>query len=307
MTFPNFVIAGAPKCGTTSLFDWMVAHPDVCGSRSKEPFFLLDREHPLLRDYLNIHDHGLDAYAKAFPRECERSRIVAEGSTQYIYQSTALDVLPALPSRPKVLFVVRKPSERIFSMFAFYKMKGHIRQDLGFAEFVERISGRADPNSDPAWTSPSSRYLLPREIGYSRYIDYLSKWRERLDDEHIRVLLFETMRADPKATVKGLCRWLGIDPAFYDDFGFKAQNPTSTLRSPAIQKLASRLAAPIRSGPLKELMKRLYYAVQATGRSETRSAADEAALAELDEYFRPFNARLAAEFGLDLRGWEQGR
>lgn len=304
MTFPNLVIAGAPKCGTSSLFSWLVDHPDVCGSKSKEPYFLLDEEHPLRRKYCNFHDHGLDAYARVFPRGADKHKIVLEASTHYIYQSTALEVLSSLPTNTRVLFLLRKPSERVFSSFAHYKMKGSMWKDLSFAEFVRRIRGE-DPCAIPEWASDSSAYVLRRDLQYSRYIDYLSAWRERLGDERIRVMVFETMRADPNAAVQGLCTWLGINPSFYDGYDFAPQNRTFSLRSHRVQRVARTLAAGVRSGPVKEIMKRAYYAVQSTGRREPRTAADEAALAKLDDYFHPYNERLAHEFGLNLDAWSR--
>jgi len=37
--YPNLVVAGAPKCGTSSLYFWLAAHPEVAASREKETFF----------------------------------------------------------------------------------------------------------------------------------------------------------------------------------------------------------------------------------------------------------------------------
>lgn len=305
MPFPNLVIAGAPKCGTTSLFTWLVDHPDVCASKSKEPFFLMDKEHPLRRKHCNFHDHGLEAYAEVFPSCADGHKVILEASTQYIYQATALEILPSLRTNPRVLFLLRKPSERIFSMFAYYKMKGHFRNDLPFNEYVPLIRDHSVPSAVSEWSSRASAYLLPRDIQYSRYIEYLSAWRERLGEDRLRVVVFESMRADPKATVLGLCGWLRIDPSPFQDYDFTPQNRTFSVRSPRVQRLARAFATGVRPSPFKELMKRVYYAVQSQGRRTQRTAADEVALAELDEYFRPYNERLAREFGLNLEAWNR--
>jgi hypothetical protein len=58
---------------------------------------------------------------------------------------------------------------------------------------------------------------------------------------------------------------------------------------------------PIRA--LKDSVKPLYFALQSKSGGVTRSAADEAVLAELDEEFRPYNEKLAREFGLNLDAW----
>jgi hypothetical protein len=299
--FPNLVIGGAPKCGTTSVFDWLVAHPDVCGSKSKEPFLLMDEEHPLRRKSLNIHDDGLEAYSRAFPKCTERHKVVVEGSSQYIYQKIAVEVLATLPTRPRVLFVVRKPSERIYSLFDYYKNKANLPKDLSFPDFVARIANLSDAKDVLQWASRASPYVLP--LNYSQYVDYLTEWRKRLGDERVRVMLFETMRADPRSSMQDICRWVGLDPSFYDAFEFTPRNRTSAVRSHGVQRIANVFARGVTPGPAKEAIKRLYYGIQSTGRREDRTAADEAALAVLDDYFLPFNERLAREFGLDLEVW----
>lgn len=304
MRFPNLVIGGAPKCGTTSLFAWLVDHPDVCGSKSKEPYFLVDKDHPSRRKECNIHDHGLEAYARVFPGCTDRHKVVVEASTHYLYQSTPLEVLASLPNAPRVLFLVRKPSERIYSSFAYSKNKGNVRPDLTFPEFIGLIRDNSEPVAMPDWSWRVSGYVLPRDILYSRYIDYLQPWRERLDKERLRVVVLETLRANPKAAVQELCDWLGIDPAYYDDYDFAPRNRTSPVRSRGIQRIAQSLAATVSPGPVKEAIKRIYFAVQSTGRQEPRSEADKAILAELNEEFRPYNERLARAFGLNLSAWE---
>jgi hypothetical protein len=68
MPLPNLIIGGAPKCGTSSLFQWLADHPEVCGSRVKEIFYLMDRDHPLLKAESNFHNHGLCGYESYFKK-----------------------------------------------------------------------------------------------------------------------------------------------------------------------------------------------------------------------------------------------
>ena len=66
LVLPNTVIAGAPKCGTTSLFRWLNDHPDACGSTTKEPRYLIDPDSCLFDKTSNFHDHGLEGYEAYF-------------------------------------------------------------------------------------------------------------------------------------------------------------------------------------------------------------------------------------------------
>jgi hypothetical protein len=303
MTLPNLVIAGAPKCGTSSLFDWLVAHPQVCGSTVKEPFFLIDEGNPLRNYNCNFHDHGLGAYASFFAHCRGNEKVIAEATTHYIYQHTALDVLATLPSRPRVVFVLRKPSERILSSFAFSKHNlGNVRADLSFAEFVRRASNEPEEPGLQAALGRSA-YVLVRDLQYSRYVDYLLAWRERLGEDRMRILLFESMRLDPKRVMEGFASWLGIDPSFYAGFDFTPRNKTVSVRSGKVQRLARAFAGNIPAGPVKDSLKRVYLVLQSKP-PQPASEADEETLATLEDDFRPHNRRLANEFNLDLSAWE---
>ena len=47
MNIKTIFIAGAPKCGTSSLFNWFSTHPEICSSKNKEPFYFIDEKSPL--------------------------------------------------------------------------------------------------------------------------------------------------------------------------------------------------------------------------------------------------------------------
>ena len=67
---PNLVIAGAPKCGTTSIHRWLSAHPQSFGARQKELRYFVDEGYPLLSRH-NFKICGLQGYQKFF--SCKQS------------------------------------------------------------------------------------------------------------------------------------------------------------------------------------------------------------------------------------------
>src|SRR5258707_7798728 len=60
LLLPNLIIAGAPRCATTSLFRWLAAHPDVVVSHTKETRYLIDQGYPLFNKACNFHSLGLE-------------------------------------------------------------------------------------------------------------------------------------------------------------------------------------------------------------------------------------------------------
>lgn len=66
MKLPNLLIAGAPKCGTSSIFTWLIAHPEVCGSQPKETFYLMNSDSPLCNSNLFYDIGRLEKYSQYF-------------------------------------------------------------------------------------------------------------------------------------------------------------------------------------------------------------------------------------------------
>ena len=141
MTLPTTVIAGAPKCGTSSLFTWLVDHPEVCGSRFKETRYFLDPDHALLDRRSNYHEHGMAGYSSHF-RQCDGAgaKVVLEATPHYLYQRTALEALSTLDPLPTVLFLLRKPSDRTYSEYQFARNnRAVIDRGVTFREFVGMV------------------------------------------------------------------------------------------------------------------------------------------------------------------------
>lgn len=308
MLLPDLVIAGAPKCGTSSLFRWLAAHPSVRGSAVKETNFLLDPGHPLLDAARNVHDHGLAAYASFFPEaggDGAPRPLLMEGTTHYLYQRTAPRVLGGLERPPHAVFLLREPAERVFSSYRYTRNNlGVLRPRATFRDFIALgEGGDVDAVTDPRWGGKVD--IWRNDVGYSRYAEHLARWAQVFPRERMHVLLAEEMWRDPRALLRRLARRVGIDPSFYDAFPFDRHNESYRVRSPALHRLARRAGAVLpRAGVLRDVLKKGYFGVLANGRPE-RTDDDAAALRELRASYAPHNRRLAAEWGLDLGAWDE--
>lgn len=118
---PNTFIAGFPRSGTSSLWYWLSEHPDVCGSRIKETYFLFDKVMNLNKD-ANIHEHGWEGYESLF-NHCKGESIKVEATPVYFNRQTPLFRIPDIKPLPKVIFMVRNPVQRIFSFYRFQKYR----------------------------------------------------------------------------------------------------------------------------------------------------------------------------------------
>lgn len=293
---PNFIIAGAPRCGTSSLFAYLSAHPQVAASSVKEVQYFMDETSALFHSEANHRDHGIDGYRAFFADGLNArpyARLVFEATPGYLYQKAALERVPDLPGAPRILFQLRKPSAQIYSSYLYsLNQAANLPRDVTFREFVfgsPRIAASANEFHRNA-------------LSFAAYEPFLNAWKSRCGDR-MRVACFETLRADPRAYMRDLALWLGIDPAFYDGYGFPVTNRNVEVKSRTLQKLSHRLGSSLK-GPLRRLARGLYRTFN-TEEVAGPSADDKAVMSEIDEYMREPNMRLAEAFGLSLPGWQK--
>lgn len=120
---PSFLIIGAMKAGTTSLFQWLGAHPDVYVPRIKEPNFFSDD-----RKWMRGSRWYEDLFANAEP-----GQLAGEASVRYTDPArsavAATRIARSLPD-VRLLFVVRDPAERLRSHYRHEVQRGRERRSL---------------------------------------------------------------------------------------------------------------------------------------------------------------------------------
>lgn len=302
MRLPNLILAGAPKCGTSSLFSWLVAHPEVCGSSPKETFYFMDANNPLLNSMGNYHDRNMDRYASFFQDCPPQTKILLEGTTHYIYQETALNFFAAADPQPYIVFVLRKPSEQIFSSFSYTQNNlARLEKDISFAQFADLLlQDRVELIKDRCH-SEQSFFVLKNQLLYGKYYDFIARWAERFAPDRLRIIVFEQMKADPRTTLRCLASDLGIDSDFYNRFDFHKKNQTVAIQNSFIHRNLRKVAPYLPTGAFKAALKSFYFSVQL--KNSSAPSPDPESLRRLDDYFVPYNRQLAEVFNLNLDCW----
>ncbi|HEX6373493.1 MAG TPA: sulfotransferase domain-containing protein [Longimicrobium sp.] len=305
MALPNLVIAGAPKCGTSSLFGWLADHPQVCGARSKETFYLMDPGHPISRPEGTWHQHGLDGYRRWFDgQDRPGARVWLEATTHYLYQETAPRVLAALDPVPDIVFVLRRPADRVYSSFQYTRNNlAALRPDTTLAEYLALdaddsgniVSGPRWRGSIPLWRS---------EVDLSCYARHLERWARLFPREKLHIVLLEDLTRDPRGTLQSLARSVGIDEGFYAEYPFVRRNESYQVRSHRLHELGWQISRRLPRMRLRTYLRDAYLRLATRKPSGLRDD-DAAVLRDLDAFFVPHNERLAREFGVDLRAWER--
>ena len=184
-SLPTFIVIGAMKAGTTSLFHYLSQHPDVYMSPLKElDFFALEAN----------WDRGVDWYRRQFAAAPEGVQAIGEASTVYTkfphYAGIPQRMASIIPDA-RLIYVVRDPVERVRSHYEHRVAVG--AETRSFDEAIE---------SDPIY------------LDYSRYAMQLERYGPYFARERILVVPSETMRVDRVATIARVFAFLNVDPGF---------------------------------------------------------------------------------------------
>ncbi len=292
---PDWIIAGAPKAATSSLFRWLVDHPQVAGSRDKETYYFVDPGTHMHRPGRNFHDAGVAGYEALFADCPADARAVLESTPGYLYSRTARQALPGLSSSPRFIFVLREPVAQLKSLYTYFRENWDwVPRGMSFGDFIA-----ASDRGDDCF---GGNELATRATAHAHYLPELRLWRDACGPNRMHILLFEQIVADPGAVLRDLAGRMRIEPGFYDGYAFPAENQSYAVRSRPLQALNLKLRPLIPRGALYRGLRRAYRAAN-TSPARTGQVFDAALERALSRRYAATAPRLEAEFGLDLSAW----
>lgn len=281
------IIAGVNKAGTTSLFEYLAAHPDISPARIKELRYFTR----LARDGA-VPDPG--EYDDLFNYR-ENSRYRLEASPAYLCggRRVAELVKSCLPDA-RIIVLLREPVERLLSLYNRAVAHSELPAHLSFRDFVD-----ASLKWRPGETA---NYAYTRGLRDGFYIDYLREWHA-LFGENLEILFTDDLKSDSRALTAGVCRWLGIDASLLASEPFEISNRTLHYRFRGIHSYITRwymkTEAYWRRHPgVKRAIRRMYNRINGA-RAELPSIGPET-LEFLHRVYAPYNAELR-EFLIERR------
>lgn len=231
IVLPNFLIVGAPRCGTTSTYHYLMQHPDVYLTAVKEPGYLyLQSQDALPRGSALAPTTKVriwDEYVRLF-RKGRGKRAIGEASTETLcfHEQTIPEIRKRL-GNPKILIMVRNPVDRAFSSYQFLLRDG--LESLSFEESLSRERERIEENWNHMW----------RYRSVSCYTPAVEAFMNTFDD--VFVGLFDDLRKDPLGFTQSVYRFLDVDPEFTPNVKL-AFNRSGRPASHRIQRLIVRRA-----------------------------------------------------------------
>lgn len=210
---PNFIIIGAMKAATTSLYTYLKQHPDIFMTAIKEPMFFnnFQKENNFLvkgrktkkittfKEYYNLFKDVKDEIA------------IGEASPAYIFNEDCAQLINQHLPNTKIIAVLRQPVDRAYSNF-LHARRADKEPISNFELAIKEEAKRKDENWSPLY------YYM--EKGY--YTKQLKRYYNLFPQENIKVLLFEDIIKNPIAVSKEIFQFLNVEDSFTPDTSQKA-------------------------------------------------------------------------------------
>jgi len=231
LILPTFVVIGAGRCGTTSLYHYLRQHPQVFMSPVKETNFFSydgpDRERSLDGGASDQPVRTLAGYAGLFAR-AGGFTAVGEASPRYLYHPQAAERMRALIPEARLVALFRDPVERAYSSYLAYVRDGSERRS--FLEAArDEIEGRNPPSWGGKWCSVRS----------GLYHACVSRYLQLFPRERIRLFLQDDLRQEPAEVLRDVFTLVGVDPAFEPDVSIR-YNKSGLARSKVVHRLTGK-------------------------------------------------------------------
>jgi hypothetical protein len=195
---PDFILVGAPKCGTTSMHAMLALHPDVFLPEHEVFFFDVDdvMTHPdffVHRDGLSFHDYDAQfeeylAWYRSMFAGAQPGQLIGEDTTTYLLSPDAPRRIASLLPDAKLIAILRNPVDRTYSQYLH-----NARSGRHFVSFERALR-----------TNPGALMVQ----GF--YAEQLERYRGFLNAGQMLVLFFEDFTEDPMRELRRVCDFLGL-------------------------------------------------------------------------------------------------
>ncbi len=199
---PGYIIIGAQKSGTTSLYQWIVQHPNVQQALRKEIHYF-DRH----------HEKSVAWYLSHFPQSQDTGRfLLGEATPNYFFHPTAARRLSQLFPDIKLILVLRNPIERAYSHFQHNIRRNRIQGTFEKALALEEEIFSANKGQLPEVFSQTPEYWWHSYVNRGIYSRQLEIWQKYFQPEQLLIFKSEEMFRHPDRTAAKTYDFLGLKP-----------------------------------------------------------------------------------------------
>lgn len=219
MTLPNTFLIGAQKAATTSLYNWLSQHPEICAPMTVKDYAFFTRD-----DFFN---KGLESLSQFYKEDFNGQKIVLQGSVHYIYFEKALERIQNYSPNAKFLLILRNPVERAISAYEYAVKFNYETLPIDQAFEAEDKRQADDDIRIRSELTYKTHGLYSKQI--KTFLKYFS-------EEQLKVILYEDIANQPERVVKNTFDFLNVDDSFKPNL--ESMNRTGKVKNKTFQKLA---------------------------------------------------------------------
>lgn len=204
MPFPDIIVAGTAKAGTTSLFQLLKQHPAIFPSRIKEPRYFAyagersdlwsvnaDPSDEVVQDY--------EEYQKLYSGAND-DHLTIEASPNYLYSPTAAQEIKKRSPNCRLIFILRNPIDRAFSHYSH--MKRDEREPLpSFEKALKAETERIKKNYDFSY----------HYAAMGRYAEQLERFYSVFPRSQIKTFDYDRFSKEPELVLSEIFEFLSIE------------------------------------------------------------------------------------------------
>ncbi|HEY7333163.1 MAG TPA: sulfotransferase [Candidatus Limnocylindria bacterium] len=226
---PDFFIVGAPKSGTTAMYEYLRSHPDLFLPARKElRFFGRDLD---IRDRETLSTDRYLAFFATAPPEAR----VGTAYVWYLFSSSAAREIGEFSPEARIIVMVRDPVDMLPALHGEHLANGN--EDI--ADFAEALGAEADRRAGRR-IPPHAH--LPQGLWYSqvpRYAEQIERYIEVFGRHRVHVIVFDDFVADPAAAYRDTLRFLDVSTD-HAPAAFEVVNPSRRVRSEWLRHFLAR-------------------------------------------------------------------
>jgi hypothetical protein len=227
---PDFIVFGAQKCGSTSVYDYVKHHPQIIPAYKKAAHY-----------FDMNYSQGLSWYRAHFPLKsanpAQARSLTGEASPYYIFHPLAAERAASLVPNVKLIALLRNPVNRAYSHY--HHMLRTKREELTFEEALEAEESRLAGVEDQILTDDEYTLYNHRNYSYKArgmYADQLARWFRFFPREQFLILKSEDFFRNPAQTCSQIYQFLDLpdwDLGHYENAnpgGYPPMNPLTRQR-----------------------------------------------------------------------------
>lgn len=209
---PSFLIIGVKKCGTTSLYDYLMQHPQMLPASIKEPQFITqlirERRKGNIDSYQKLSESDLKLYLSLFPPHPEGEYLTGEASTTYMWYPGIEKVIFNSFPKLKLIILLRNPVKRVISEYNFQVDLGRENRSLeemvnSQLDYLESLPDISEITKNPRF----DEYLV-----HSLYVYFIQKWLSVFPKEQLLILKNEDLSTNQDMVMNQTFNFLNLPP-----------------------------------------------------------------------------------------------